>query len=140
MQIPAERATRATTLRRRGPLSLTLVFLLAVGGCSLIQRGGGSGGAQTIPTPPGVQPREGTVVLANVAYHPPRVTVPVGREVAWIWDDNGLVHTVTADDGSFDSGRKTSGEFTQVFTQPGEYAYHCQIHARMKGSVVVEGS
>jgi plastocyanin len=87
-----------------------------------------------------VQAGEGTIVLANVAYNPPRITVSAGREATWIWDDNGLVHTVTADDGSFDSGRKPSGEFIQLFAQPGEYPYHCQVHARMKGSVVVQGS
>jgi plastocyanin len=47
---------------------------------------------------------------------------------------------VTADDGSFDSGRWTEGEFTRVFDQPGEFRYHCEVHARMKGTVVVEAS
>jgi plastocyanin len=80
------------------------------------------------------------VILANIAYNPPRITVPAGREVTWRWNDNGLAHTVTADDGSFDSGRRTEGEFTRVFDQPGEFRYHCEVHARMKGTVVVEAS
>ena len=83
-----------------------------------------------------VTAEEGTVVIRNIDYHPPRLSVPVGKEVVWRFDDNGVGHTVTADDASFDSGRQTTGEFRQVFDRPGEVRYHCEIHARMKGVIV----
>lgn len=81
--------------------------------------------------------QEGTVLIRNIDYNPPRLRVPVGKEVVWRFDGNGVGHTVTADDGSFDSGRQTTGEFRHVFDRPGEVRYHCEIHARMKGVVVV---
>ena len=49
--------------------------------------------------------REGTVVVKGVAFNPKEVQTSVGKEVVWTFDDGGLEHTVTADDGSFDSGR-----------------------------------
>jgi hypothetical protein len=46
--------------------------------------------------------------------------------------------TITADDGSWDSGSRTSGKtWTRRFVQPGDYAFHCTPHPFMKGVVVV---
>ena len=73
----------------------------------------------------------------NTSFNPARVTTRVGQDVVWRFEDNGLNHTVSADDASFDSGRQGSGEFKRAFTKPGEIAYHCNVHARMKGTVVV---
>jgi plastocyanin len=80
---------------------------------------------------------EGSVVIRDIAYHPSRVTAAAGKELVWSWDDRGITHSVTADDGSFDSGRRTEGAFRRAFDRPGEFAYHCEVHARMKGAVVV---
>lgn len=126
--------------RRNLLLAVVVVVVLTAGSCSLTDRGGGAGDAQTIPAPSAIETPEGTVVLSNVSYNPVRITVTAGRGVTWRWEDNGLVHTVTADDCSFDSGRRTEGEFTRVFDQSGEYRYHCEVHARMKGTIVVAPS
>jgi plastocyanin len=48
-----------------------------------------------------------------------------------------LEHTVTEDNNAFDSGRKSSGTFQQTFSSPGTINYHCQVHARMRGAVIV---
>lgn len=80
---------------------------------------------------------EGTVVIKGIAYNPATLQVRVGQDVTWRFEDNGVNHTVTADDGSFTSGRRTEGEFRRSFDRPGEYAYHCEVHTRMKGKVVV---
>ncbi len=56
------------------------------------------------------------------------------------------VHTVTADDNSFDSGNLTVGaQFTHTFTQPGRYPYYCQMHGGaggfgMAGVIIVDSS
>ena len=79
-----------------------------------------------------------TVVLRGTAFNPSRLTAKVGQDVVWSWNDNGVAHTVTADDGSFDSGRMTSGTFRHTFDHPGEFTYHCQIHPQqMMGTIVV---
>ena len=82
------------------------------------------------------------VKLANFAFSPAQLTVKAGTTVVWTSEDSAS-HTVTADDGSFDSGTLHKGDsFSFTFTKPGEYAYYCRFHggpggAGMAGSVVV---
>jgi len=71
------------------------------------------------------------------------------NKVVWTNEDT-TAHTVTTDTGYNDP---TSGEFDSmatiglllpqqkyefVFTEPGEYAYHCEPHPWMTGKVTVE--
>ncbi|MGH9040537.1 MAG: cupredoxin domain-containing protein [Acidimicrobiia bacterium] len=116
-----------------GPLLLAGVLLAA--GCSLFEGGNTNGG--TVETPP-VSVDAGKVVIKQTAFQPAEVEIPMGQELIWSFEDNGLTHTVTADDGSFDSGRLSSGEFRRAFPTQGEIAYHCEVHARMKGTIVVQ--
>jgi hypothetical protein len=82
-------------------------------------------------------PPDGVVVIRCIAFNPPRIHVGVGQDVVWSWQDGRTPHTVTADDGSFDSGRRTGGELRVTFNHPGEFTYHCRVHPRMAGSVIV---
>jgi hypothetical protein len=82
-------------------------------------------------------PPAGVVVIRCIAFNPSRIHVGVGQDVVWSWQDRGTAHTVTADDGSFDSGRRTGGDLRVHFDHPGEFNYHCRIHPQMVGSVVV---
>ncbi|MGH2652131.1 MAG: plastocyanin/azurin family copper-binding protein, partial [Actinomycetota bacterium] len=77
------------------------------------------------------------VVVKGIAFNPKEISTGAGHTVTWIFDDTGLGHTVTADDGSFDSGTMSSGEFKRTFDGPGQIGYHCNVHARMKGTIVV---
>jgi plastocyanin len=113
-----------------------LVLLLSV--LAVACSGGSNDNPASEPIPTSTVPAtEGKVVIRDIAYHPTELSTAVGKQVVWAWDDSGINHTATADDGSFDSGRKTDGEFRHAFDRPGEFAYHCQVHARMKGKVVV---
>ena len=55
------------------------------------------------------------------------------------WTNKDSVqHTGIADDGSFDSGKLVGGStFSQTFSKPGTYAYHCTIHSSMKATITV---
>jgi hypothetical protein len=55
------------------------------------------------------------------------------------WTNTGQrTHTVSADDGSFDSGRLDPGEtFSHTFTEPGTFSYHCGFHPEMLGTITV---
>jgi plastocyanin len=65
------------------------------------------------------------------------LSAEVGQSVRWTNQD-GAAHTVTADDGAFDSGSLAGGkEFSFAFDGAGTYAYHCNIHPGMKGTVTV---
>ena len=66
-----------------------------------------------------------------------RIEVAAGTTVRWTNNDQ-LQHSVTANDGSWDSGLiNPGGSWTHTFTQPGEYSFHCTPHPFMKGVVVV---
>jgi plastocyanin len=78
-----------------------------------------------------------TVVLRNTTFVPGRVQITAGTTVIWRNDDQ-LIHTVTANDKSFDSGLLQPGKtYSRTFDKPGEYPYYCLPHPFMKGVVVV---
>lgn len=65
------------------------------------------------------------------------LTVPLGSTVAWTNLDT-VAHTVTAVDGSFDSGNMIPNEtWTFRFDVPGEYEYFCAPHPWMRAKVIV---
>ena len=80
---------------------------------------------------------EGEVLVKSVAFNPRELRAAVGQQVTWRFDDGGLEHTVTADDNSFDSGPVSSGTFQRTFSAPATINYHCNRHARMRGTVLV---
>ena len=69
---------------------------------------------------------------------------PVSRRVAagtWVtWSNAGYeTHSVTALDGSFDSGDLNPSEgFSWFFDAQGTFEYVCTLHPWMKGRVVVD--
>jgi plastocyanin len=80
-----------------------------------------------------------TVVIANLAFDPSAITVPTGTTVAWTNED-AVPHTVTSTDGVFDSGIfDPGGSFAFTFNEPGSFAYVCQLHPQMQGTVTAEG-
>ena len=82
-------------------------------------------------------PREGQVIVGGMAFNPPEVHSRPGAPVLWIFQDGNTPHTVTADNGSFDSGSKVNDEWRLRFDQPGTYSYHCTVHPEMKGRVII---
>ncbi len=78
-----------------------------------------------------------SVSIKNYAFSAATVTIASGTTVTWTNND-AVTHTVTADDGSFDSGNLVPGAtFSHKFSAAGTVNYHCNIHTTMKGSVVV---
>jgi plastocyanin len=72
-------------------------------------------------------------------FVPPEISVSSeGNIVSWTNDDS-TEHTVTADDGSFDSGPISPGDtFDNTFDAPGDFGYHCSIQPFMTGVVIAE--
>jgi plastocyanin len=73
-------------------------------------------------------------------YTPDNITVVLGVNNTVVWTNNDVSsHTVTANDGSFDSGIMPQGaSYNYTFTKPGVYEYHCRIHPWMIGTVIVK--
>jgi plastocyanin len=70
-------------------------------------------------------------------FAPATRRVPVGTWVTWS-NDGSEAHTVTATDGSFDSGNLNPSEgFSWQFDQNGTYEYVCSLHDWMVGKVIV---
>ena len=69
---------------------------------------------------------------------PATTTVKLGTTVVWNNKD-AMAHTVTSDDGSsFSSGNLASGaSFSYQAKTAGSFAYHCNYHANMHGTLVV---
>ncbi len=70
-------------------------------------------------------------------YSPGTLTVAAGTTITWVNQDV-VIHTVTSDDGLFDSGSMRPGDrFSFTFTAPGTFTYACIPHPFMHGTVDV---
>jgi plastocyanin len=75
------------------------------------------------------------VTMSNNTFTLASVTVMQSGSILWVNNDN-QVHTVTADDGSFDSGDiAAGGSFGLAFIVVGPHYYHCKYHPEMTGLV-----
>lgn len=104
---------------------LALSSLVACGGGDDDNEGAAGGGGKG-------------VTVESSSFKPSTVSAKVGDTVAWTFKDS-FDHTVTADDKSFDSGAKKSGDpsFEHTFATAGTFAYKCTIHPSMTGTVTV---
>jgi plastocyanin len=106
--------------------------------------GGGGGGSSCNPSG-GTIGGSGTTVVKVVSdpntvgkFDPTPVSVTAGQSVEWDFSDSSAPHTVTADDGSFDSCSQNSGtKFVVTFSKAGDVKYHCTLHSQMLGDVKV---
>ena len=138
------------------------------GAAPLVAAGSAGHAGHAAPAPPPAAPRPGTrvttwgpprparrpraagagpagatqVVMTDNRFQPGRLTVPAGTTVTWV-NRGTNVHTISAQDASFDSGPIGSGEsFSFTFARAGEYPLLCRQHLLngMTGSVVVQSA
>ena len=77
------------------------------------------------------------VRIVDFRFRPVSITVDRGTIVKWK-NRGGTSHTTTSNGGVWDSGTLTPGDtFRHRFRHRGTFAYHCSIHARMKGTIIV---
>jgi plastocyanin len=114
-------------MRRAGVALATLALALgAVAAPAFSQHGADGGPTTAIPARIGSD---------NVT--PQHLDVLLGDTVLWT-NDSVRTHTVTADDGSFDSGRfGPSQTYARVFAATGDAPYHCILHPFIRGDVDV---
>ena len=76
-------------------------------------------------------------VVQDFMFRPARLEIAAGTTV--VWTNGGQVaHSVTAEDGSFDSGLIDVGARRGItFSRPGRFPFHCTPHPFMRGEVVV---
>jgi plastocyanin len=123
----------------------TLARLIAILTAVLVLTACGGGGGEPPaengePTGGATQPAAGggaTLTISDFTFSD--TTVPAGGEVT-VENSDQQTHTVTADDGDgFNArvGGGSSGSFSAP-AEAGEYPFHCEIHASMKGTLTVQ--
>jgi len=91
-------------------------------------------------SPPGGGPTTGDVRAIDFAFSPASINVVAGTTVTWV-NDGAALHTITATDGTWDSGLvNAGGRFSRRFGTPGTYPYLCGLHPAMTGVVRVSGA
>jgi len=77
------------------------------------------------------------VAIAGFEYEPGDLTVEPGAKVTWVNEDASN-HTVTFEEGPGDLGNvDENGKLSASFEEAGRYAYVCQYHPNMKGTITV---
>lgn len=103
--------------RQWGWLALLVLLLAALG-----PTGPASGGQ-----------KEAHIWVRDSIFNPAMLRIEVGTTVVWHFEGRNP-HTVTADDGAWDSGYLKRGEsFRVTFDKPGRYPYHCLPHGHVGG-------
>jgi plastocyanin len=126
-------------------LAAALVLTLAAGACSKSTKttstttaGAGAatttgGGAATTAAP---AVGGNTIDITNFSFKPSPATFKVGTTVT-VTNKDGTDHSLTAVNGTFDTGVFSSGSKTIVLNKAGTYAIHCRIHNFMTGTITV---
>lgn len=124
--------------------------LLSLAACALLlagcagSPGDSDGPSETTSTTdtgsanPPDEPRLHRVDIASFAFAPKSLTINVGDTVEWVNMDSAA-HTVDSTDGGpLDSGNMAEGAtYSFTFNNAGDFAYRCDIHTSMTGSVTV---
>ena len=79
------------------------------------------------------------IALTKESFVPATATVPAGAHIVWTNNDT-VPHSVTANDGRFDSGPVLPGKtFEWTASGSGDIAYHCIYHPSMTATLKVKG-
>lgn len=80
------------------------------------------------------------VVIKQMHFDPQEISVKVGGALEWK-NDEIFTHTVTVDDGSFDSGPIAPGRsWKMTANHVVKIAYHCRPHPNMTAQLVAQSS
>lgn len=110
-----------------------LIIALPLAGCA----GSGSTAASTAATTASGAGGQAVAIQSN-SFNPASLTIKVGETVTWTNKDS-YAHTVTSDNGAFDSGSINNGAtFSFTFKTAGTYSYHCSIHTSMTAKIIVQ--
>ena len=72
------------------------------------------------------------VAVSNTKFEPRALRVKAGTTV--VWENTEGAHTVTADNGAFESDTLSAGEsYSHKFDKPGRYSYYCTFHGSKGG-------
>jgi plastocyanin len=80
------------------------------------------------------RPQGMAIRIANFTFSPQTLN----STVTWVNKD-GIPHAIASNDSLFKSKvLETDQEYSHTFTEAGTYPYHCSIHPKMVGQIVVK--
>ena len=127
---------------RAGALAAVVLLSVGLGACgksststssSTSAAPAAAGGATTTT---GAAVKAGTIAIHNFMFQPNPTTAKVGDTIT-VTNQDGTDHSLTATDGSFNTGVFSTGSKTITLTKPGTFTYHCMIHNFMTGTITV---
>lgn len=78
------------------------------------------------------------VEIQGMGFEPNTIEVAVGDTITFT-NTNRALHTATADNGSFDTGRVKYGQSATVTIKAaGTFPFKCAIHSSMLGTVIAK--
>ncbi len=78
-----------------------------------------------------------TIQMKGFKYRPDSLRIGGGDTVLFVNADDEP-HSISIDTIEFDSGDIAPGsKFRWVFRQKGRFRYHCEVHPKMKGLLIV---
>lgn len=90
---------------------------------------------------PAVTTATGTraISISNFTFAPAAITVPAGKELTWVNEDDAPHTVLGSDPGSplKSPALDTGDKYSVTLTQPGAYKYFCSLHPHMTGVVNV---
>jgi plastocyanin len=92
--------------------------------------------AAAAPVPSSHHPATYTIAIKDLAFGAAPSGIRVGDTVEWVNNDI-LLHSVTAQDKSFDSDIAPDAKLRIVMEKAGVIAYFCKYHPGMKGQLNV---
>ena len=114
------------TQTRRSTRPLAVLVALAVAALAILATGAPAGAQETA-----------SVDIVDFGFVQDSITVAPGTTVTWT-NTGQAPHTVTADSGAWTSETLENGEsFSFTFSKPGTFTYHCKIHPKMIGTIIV---
>ncbi len=95
-------------------------------------------GASGAPTTAGAASpaAAGTIDIHQFMFQPSPAHAKVGATIT-VTNKDSTDHSLTAIDGSFDTGVFSSGSKTITLTKAGTFSIHCRIHNFMTGTIIV---
>lgn len=107
------------------PLLAALAAVITLSATSDPTNSAGAGNATT----------SNTIAIQNFHFSPDPVVVTTGTRIT-VTNRDSTAHTVTAKDGSFDTGDVGGGSSSSItISRPGTYRYFCNVHNYMTGVI-----
>ena len=119
----------------RLPMWLVVAIVPVIAVVAVALTGFGSGASSDAAS---VKASPNTITIKDFSFAPRPLTVKAGTTIT-VTNADGTAHTVTASKGAFDTGDLAGGATAQITVDgPGTYAYFCDIHQYMKGTIHVD--